>query len=249
MNETVISVLVFGSLIAASLGSAALYHKLPEKHRQSETEEVVRLIANIFVVLASLVLGLMINSARSTFDGVDKAVHAYATELILLDRTMRHYGPETDSARQFLQTYTKQAAARMAQSDPVLGSRPAEALLNDVGNALRALAPADPDHMALKVRLEQRFETIYAMRWALVEQSEGTIPLPLIALTAAWLVVVFASYGYRAPGNPVMTSSFIASAALIAGTIYLTLDMDVPFDGTIQVSPMPLQRALAEMVK
>ncbi|MCW5693218.1 MAG: hypothetical protein KIT48_12725 [Pseudolabrys sp.] len=249
MNEAVIAVLVAGALIASSLGSAALYRRLPEKHRQAETEEIVRLIANIFVVLASLVLGLMISSARGTFDSVDKAVHAYATELILLDRTMRHYGPDTDSARRYLQVYTKQAAARMAQSDPVLGSRPAEALLNDVGNALRNLAPADPDHVALKARLEQRFETVYAMRWALVEQSEGTIPLPLIALTAAWLVVVFASYGYRAPGNPVMTTSFVASALLIAGTIYLTLDMDVPFDGTIQVSPMPLERALAEMQK
>lgn len=249
MNEAVISLLVFGALIGASLGSAALYRRLPEKHRQTETEEIVRLIANIFVVLASLVLGLMINSARSTFDGVDKAVHAYATQLILLDRTMRHYGPETAEARQYLRAYVAQAARRMAQSDPVLGSRPAEALLNDVGESLRTLKPGDPEHAALQARAEHRFETIYEMRWALVEQSEGTIPMPLIALTAAWLVVVFASYGYRAPGNPVMTTSFIASAVLIAGTIYLTLDMDIPFDGTIQVSPMPLERAMAEMQK
>lgn len=249
MSEALISLLVGAALIAASLGGAALYRRLPERHRQAETEEIVRLIANIFVVLASLVLGLMINSARSTFDGVDKAVHAYATELILLDRTLRQYGPETAGAREYLQDYTRQAAARMAQSDPMLGSRPAEALLNDVGNALRRLTPLDADHVALKARLEQRFETVYAMRWALVEQSEGTIPLPLIALTAAWLVVVFASYGYRAPRNPVMTTSFVASAVLIAGTIFLTLDMDVPFDGAIQVSPMPLERALAEMRK
>ena len=88
----------------------------------------------------------------------------------------------------------------MAQSDPVLGSRKAEALLNDVGNGLRALNPADAGtRLALKQRAEQRFETVYEMRWALVEQSEGTIPLPLIVLLAAWLVLVFASYGYRAP--------------------------------------------------
>lgn len=249
MTEAVIAVLVGAALIAASLGSAALYRALPERHRRTETEEIVRLIANIFVVLASLVLGLMISSARGTFDNVDKAVHAYATELILLDRTMRHYGPETAGARKYLQDYTQQAARRMAQSDPVLGSRTAEALLNDIGNGLRALAPEDPDRTALKQRLEHRFEKIYEMRWALVEQSEGTIPLPLIVLTAAWLILVFASYGYRAPRSPIMTTSFVVSAILIAGTIYLTLDMDVPFDGTVQVSSMPLERALAEMMK
>lgn len=249
MNEAVISVLVGAALIGASLGSARLYRGLSEKYRRAETEEIVRLIANIFVVLASLVLGLMINSARNTFNSVDKAVHAYATELILLDRTLRQYGPETADARRHLQAYVQQASRRMAQSDPVLGSRTAETLLDDVGNGLRALAPPDPDRVALKARAEQRFEKVYEMRWALVEQSEGTIPLPLMALTAAWLVLVFASYGYRAPRNPITSTSFVVSAALIAGTVYLTLDMDLPFDGVIQVSPVPLERALAEMQK
>lgn len=249
MLETSIAVAVCVALIVAALGSRALYERLPERHRVSETENIVRLIANIFVVLASLVLGLMINSARTTFDGVDKAVHAYATQIILLDRVMRQYGPETEPARQSLRAYVDQAARRMAQSDPVLGSRTAESLLNDVGNGLRALKPVDADRAELKQRAERRFETVYEMRWALVEQSEGSIPLPLTLLLVAWLMMVFASYGYRAPHNVVMVASFVVSAALIAGTIYLTLDMDIPFDGTIQVSPLPLERALAEMSK
>jgi hypothetical protein len=249
MRETVIALLVFVALVAASLGSRAVYERIPERQRAAATEDIVRLIANIFVVLASLVLGLMINSARITFDGVNKNVQAYATELILLDRTMRQYGPETAAARKSLLTYVEQAARRMAQSDPVLGSRKAEALLNDVGNGLRALAPADADHVALRQRAERRFETVYEMRWALVEQSEGAIPVPLIALLAAWLVLVFASYGYRAPRTAVMVTSFVLSAALIAATIYLTLDMDIPFSGTVQVPPAPLERAIAEMRK
>ncbi len=249
MQNIVIALLVCAVLIAASLGSRAVYDRLPERHRVAETDAIVRLIANIFVVLASLVLGLMINSARITFDGVDKSVQAYATQLILLDRTMRHYGPETAEPRQHLQAYVKQAARHMAQSDPVLGSRPAEALLNDVGNGLRALNPTDPEHAGLKLRADQRFETVYEMRWAIVEQSDGTIPVPLIVLLAAWLVLVFASYGYRAPRNAVVVACFVVSSVLIAGTIYLTLDMDIPFNGTIQVSSAPLERALAEMQK
>ena len=249
MQSIVIALLVGAALLAASLGSRLVYDRIPERHRPAQTDDIVRLIANIFVVLASLVLGLMINSARIAFDDVDKSVHAYATQLILLDRAMRHYGPETAEPRQRLQTYVQQAARHMAQSDPVLGSRPAEALLNDVGNGLRALAPADPERTGLKLRAEQRFETVYEMRWAVVEQSGGTIPMPLIVLLAAWLVLVFASYGYRAPHNPVVVASFVVSSVLIAGTIYLTLDMDIPFSGAIQVSPAPLERALAEMQK
>jgi len=249
MFEIIISVLVGLALIVASLGSGRLYRRLPEKHRSGDTEEVVRLIANIFVVLASLALGLMINSARTTFDDVDKAVHAYATQLILLDRTLRQYGPETADARRHLRAYVDQAARRMKQSDPMLASRSAETLLEDVGDGLRALAPTDPDHVALKERAEHRFETVYEMRWSLVEQSEGTIPLALIVLMTCWFILVFASYGYRAPQNSVMTTSFVVSAVLLAGTVYLTLDMNIPFDGTIQVSPTPLERAVAELMK
>ncbi len=109
----------------------------------------------------------------------------------------------------------------MGQSDPVLGSRKAEDMLIDVSNGLRALKAADPEHVALQQRAERRFETVYEMRWALVEQSEGSIPMPLIALMVAWLVLVFASFGYRAPNNVVVRTCFVVSAALIAGAIYL----------------------------
>jgi hypothetical protein len=249
MRDALISIIVFLCLVVASLGSHALYLRIPERHRPVETETIVRLVANIFVVLTSLVLGLMINSARNTFEGVDKNVHAYATELILLDRTLRHYGPAAAEPRRHLLAYVQQAARRMGQSDPVLGSRKAEDMLLDVSNGLRALKAADPEQTVLKQRAERRFETAYEMRWALVEQSEGSIPMPLIALMVAWLVLVFASFGYRAPRNMVTATSFVVSAALIAGAVYLILDMDVPFEGAIQVSPAPLERVVAEMTR
>jgi hypothetical protein len=249
MSETLVAAVFFVCLAAASLGAMLLHARLPERQRADDTHAVVRAVANIFVVMTSLVLGLMVNSAKNTFEDVDKGVHAYATDLILLDRTMAQYGPETAAARATLLAYVKQAAAHMAQRDPVLGSRTAEDMLHDVSVQLRALAPADPAHVALQLRAEQRFEKVYEARWALVEQSEGTIPTPLVVLLAAWLMLIFASFGYRAPRNAVVVVSLVVASALVAGALYLILDMDVPFDGTIQVSPAPLERALAEMVR
>lgn len=247
MSDALIALAFFLCLAGAAFGALFINARLPERHRAQDTSNVVRLCAGIFVVMTSLVLGLMVTSAKSTFESVDKNLHAYATELILLDRTLRYYGPETAEARRQLLTYVKQAAARMAQSDPVLSSRSAESLLNDVAFSLRSLKPADPQHAALLLRAEQRFETAYEMRWTLVEQSEGTIPFPLIALVGAWLVLIFASFGYCAPRNAVVIASLFVSALLIAGAIYLILDMDGPFDGTIQVSPAPLDRVVAEL--
>ena len=110
MNEVRIAIFVFLCLSAASLGALFCYERLPEHQRQDDTQKVLHLIANIFVVMTSLVLGLMISSAKSRFDGVNQDVHSYATELILLDRMLFLYGPEAGDTRQRLVTYTERAA-------------------------------------------------------------------------------------------------------------------------------------------
>ncbi|WP_255263658.1 hypothetical protein [Pseudomonas aegrilactucae] len=61
------------------------------------------------------------------------------------------------------------------------------------------------------------------------------------------MTLIFASFGYRAPRNPMVIGMFSVSSLLIAASVYLVLDMNVPFHGPIQISDQPLRRALAEM--
>jgi hypothetical protein len=246
--DIAVGVAVFICLLVASLGSRALYERVPERHRAGETEGVVRLFGSFFVVMTSLVVSLMLNQAKNTLEAADKGVHAYAVQLILFDRTMRQYGvDETAAARRALLAYAKQAAARMGQSDPVVSSRTADTLLRDTIEAVQKLQPADAEHTGLKGELERRFAAVYEMRWSLVEQAEGTVPPALLVMVTLWLILIFASYGFRAPRNRFVATSFIVSSALIACAIYMILDMDVPFDGLIQVSPAPLDHVVAEL--
>lgn len=249
MSESGIAAIVFVCLAVASLGAMSLYPKLPARHRDDETNAVVRLVANIFVILASLVFGLMINSAKNTYESVDKSVHAYATQLILLDRALRAYGAGAEDARGRLIAYVAEAIRHPIRADDVGTDTPdwAGGALSGLGEGLRSLRPPDADHEGLLAELKQQFRLLAAQRWAIIEQSEGTIPRPLIWLLAAWMTLVFASFGYRAPRNEIVAASFLASAGLIAAGFYLVLNMDVPFAGPIQVSDAPLHRALAEM--
>jgi hypothetical protein len=249
MREGVLGVAIFVCLAGASLTSLLIYDRLPHHHRQDDTNTVVRLAANLFVVMTSLVLGLMINSAKNTFESIDHNVHAYATELILLDRSLRQYGPETEATRQPLIAYVQRVvdATSPSQQTPVVSNRLSELLLNEVGNRLVQLTPPDAEHTTLLQEARQHLQKVIELRWVLIEQSEGAIPWPLIVMLVAWLVLIFASFGFRAPRNAVIVSTFVLSAALIAGALYLIMDMDVPFAGPIQISPAPLQRALAEL--
>ena len=245
MLEILIALAIFVSLVAASLSGLVLSERLPAQHRQDETYNVVRLAANIFVVLTSLVLGLLVNSSKNTFEAIDRNIHAFSTELILFDRTLRHYGPDAAEVRQRLRAYVRQAIKGTwgVDGSPVLEDRAAEALLEEVGKGLMAIRPSDPLRTEMWRDAEVNYQNVVRRRWALIEESEGKIPTPFLVMVVAWLVLIFASFGYRAPRNAVVVATLVASAILIAGSIYLMLDMDVPFSGPIRVSPAPLLRA------
>ena len=249
MNELAVAAVVFLCLAAASLGAMFVTPALPERHRSDETSAVVRLIANIFVVMTSLVFGLMINSARSTYSTVDANVHAYGTNLILLDRTLRTYGIQARDARQQLIAYVEEAIANPARAGDSIAHKPdsAGAAFDALGNALSALRPPDSYHERVRPDARQQSGRAAGRRGQSIEPRGAARPPPLAAMLVAWLLLIFGSFGYRAPRNEVVIGSFLVSAAPIAAAFYLVLDMDIPFSGPIQISDAPLHRALAEM--
>ncbi|PKH14617.1 hypothetical protein BI292_05030 [Pseudomonas sp. 43NM1] len=249
MDSTWIALAVFGCLLLASLVMMNCYPKLAARHRDEETNVVVRLVANIFVVMTSLVFGLMINSAKNTFESIDASFHAYATSLIIFDRTLNAYGEATHETHGHLITYLEQAIANPYRGDQALEHRksPAAQYLDEIGTALGRIKPSDHFHEIMIQDIRQQYHSLIEQRWRIVEQSDGTIPGPLIAMLVAWLTLIFASFGYRAPKNPMVIGMFVVASTLIAASVYLVLDIDEPFHGPIQISDEPLRRALAEM--
>jgi hypothetical protein len=248
MNDVLFALFVFVCLTSAALGTLIFHAKLPAHHRHDDTQSVVRLIVGIFVVMTSLVLGLMINSAKSRFDGINRDIHAFATDLIVLDQQLQHYGPETNDTHRRLVSYVRRAAEGQWPSNPLsVSDLESERLLNDVGDNLRSWKPTDPAKLLSWDDIRRQFRKVHEQRWALVEQAEGSIPTPILILVVAWLILIFASFGFRAPQNAVVVTSLVVASALISGAIYLITDMDSPFVGTVHVSQAPLSRALAEM--
>ncbi len=250
MREAFIALVIFFGMLGAAFGTLELYARLPYDQRQDDTFNVVRLVATIFVVLSSLVLGLMVNSSRNAFEAIDRDIQGFAADLIVLDKMLEDYGADAEPARQDLIAYVKQSLKGSwptEEPDAAL-DKSAEQLLNDIGRKLNALAPTDDQHTALGQDAREQFRKVVERRWTLVVEAEGPGPgMSFIVMVALWLILIFASLGFRAPRNAIVATSFILAAALIATVLYLILDMERPFSGPIRVSPVPLQRALAEM--
>jgi hypothetical protein len=226
LSEFVVTVVAFVSMIGAALLGFFSATRLPSEHLQDDTRGVVRLVANLFVVMTSLVLGLMLNSAKNTFETNNRDIRTLATELILWDRTMRALGPEAEDARRHLVEYVQISL----NEDNILQEDPqAEASLEAAGTSLRAIRVSDPQKIALWNDARQLYREVVRQRWVVLDEYGGTIPRPLITVVILWLAIIFASFGYRAPRNTIVTASFLLAALLISATLYLILDMDTPF--------------------
>src|SRR5271166_5649096 len=92
MSTITISLLVAACIFAGGLAGLYLNRVLPPQHLTKETQDVVRLGIGMLSVLASLVLGLLIATAKNSYDATDHLVRNYAAELSLLNEMLRDYG-------------------------------------------------------------------------------------------------------------------------------------------------------------
>jgi hypothetical protein len=248
LSALVVAVLTFLSVLGAALLGLFSKTRLPSEHLRDDTSSVVRPVVNFFVVMTSLLLGLMMNSAKNTLETNNRNIRTLAIELILLDRTMRALGPETEDARRHLVKYVKTALNEW-QGNPFEADPRQEASLEAAGTSLRAIRVPDEQKVTWE-GARDLYRQIVRQRWALVNASGGTIPTPLIIMLILWLVFIFAGFGYGAPRNTIVMASFFLAALLISAALYLIVDMDTPTTGIfepIQVSNVPFQRALAEL--
>jgi hypothetical protein len=102
MSSLAIALIVFICVFASGLLGLFLRSSLPEHHLSEDSLGVVKLGAGLVATLAALVLGLLIASAKASFDQINDEFTQTATKVVVLDRTLARYGRETKDARELL---------------------------------------------------------------------------------------------------------------------------------------------------
>jgi hypothetical protein len=116
-------VVIFGSGMLGLLVSSIL----PKHHTAEATQAIVQTTMGTISILAALVLGLLVATAKGKFDTVSTQVEQVAGNLMLLDHELRNYGPDTAESRGLLRRYAeakikavwpREAADRPMLDDP-----------------------------------------------------------------------------------------------------------------------------------
>src|SRR5262245_38647248 len=100
MPNIVMLAVVFGSLAAAVLLGRAAAGRLRDRHLTAETRDTIKLSLGLVATLAALLLGLLVSSAKNTFDVQRKQVNELAAEIATLQRVLDLYGEEANAARE-----------------------------------------------------------------------------------------------------------------------------------------------------
>jgi hypothetical protein len=251
MNTITTSLSVAACVFAGGLAGLGLHRVLPQGHLTKETQEVVRLGTGMLSVLASLVLGLLIATAKGSYDTTDRAVRNYAAELALLNETLRDYGGDAAAPRDLLRSYTEKllqdAWPKNGQRRPVFGGEDARLELERVRGSIRALKPVDEGQKWLQDQALVINVNLLRQRWLLIEQGEPSVQRVVLLILVAWITIIFVSFGLNAPRNATVVSAFLICALAIGGAIFLILEMDRPLDGVMPVSSWPMENVLGHM--
>src|SRR6516225_11891801 len=123
-----------GLLFAVLLGSTALglfvRPFLSEAHRSRKTTDFVQLVVIMLVTFLAVVLGLLTSSAKESFDQVGNELKGLSVALIQLDRSLREWGGEAETARQLLREYTAAVIAGTWRQEKRLGVGDGASLAN-----------------------------------------------------------------------------------------------------------------------
>jgi hypothetical protein len=222
---------------------------LPEHHLTSDTKDVVKLGSGLIGTMAALVLGLLVGSAKSAYDARKSEIIDLAANVVMLDRTLAHFGPETSDVRDSL----KHAAANLIErlwGPQNQGGKPAPVIQqtgDKLYDQLHALSPTTDAQRASLSEANRIFSSMFRSRMLLFAQSGSSLSMPLLGVMTFWLAAVFTSFGLFAPRNATVVATLLASAISVSGAVFLILEMDRPFTGMIQISSAPLKNAMEQL--
>src|SRR5262249_11111943 len=98
MTPIAVSLVAFAIILAGAFAGTLLRWALPGHHLADDAKDIIRLGAGLTGTIAALVLGLLIASAKSSYDTQSGQVQHLTADVVLLDQLLAQYGPEAHAA-------------------------------------------------------------------------------------------------------------------------------------------------------
>ena len=246
MSETVLGLITLACIVGGAVVGVLLQKALPDHHLSGDSKDVVRLGTGLIGTLAALVLGLLIGTAKTSYDARSTQLKQFTANVILLDYILAEYGDEARPLREVMRYGMPAVVDRIWRQSRSHSGAPFEAAHEGELFFLRVeqLAPKNEMQRALHNRAMQVLTDLAQTRLALFTHQADPIPLPFLAVLVFWLTCIFMSFSLFAAPSPMVIGALGLFALSASAAIYLILDLGHPFSGIMQISSEPLRHAL-----
>jgi hypothetical protein len=251
MSSITIGFIVLACVFVSAMLGMFLGSFLPRHHLDGDSRDTMKLATGLIATLSALVLGLLVSSAKGTFDKTSNELNEAAVRTVELDRMLAQYGPETkeirDQVKGRFSTVTDVIASGDESRQAKLDTPETVAIFEGIQARIRALSPTNDTQREIKPHALQMFSEVSSGRWLLIVEGKGSISTPLLVILVLWLSTIFAAWGVFAPRNRVVIAALFACALSASGATFLILEMDRPLTGLIRVDTVSMRQAEAHL--
>jgi hypothetical protein len=251
MSSTAAFLASFAAILIGAIIGMGLRRALPAERLEGGAKEAIRLGAGLLSTLAALVIGLMIASAKNTYDNQNSNIRQLGINAVLVDQMLTKYGPEAKAARNLLREIIPSATARIWRENTAGKGGDPDFIVSETAErfyrAVEGLNPANAEQTSLKSRIIQITTDMGRTRLLVFTQADDTIPLPFFIVLVFWLVVIFLSFSLFAEPGLIVVISTLIFALSVSSALFLIVDLSHPFQGLMQISNHHLQMMLPKI--
>lgn len=249
MNTALTATVVAACLLAAVLIGMWCRRLLPDHHRSADSRDTVKLAMGLVATMTALLLGLLISSAKGTYDSQRTEVIQMTAKVAFLDRVLAAYGPDAAEVRTLFRNAVGEAVRHIWPDNTRVRAQlaPNEQAGDAVYAAIQRLSPRDEMQRGLKAQAVSLAADLGQLRMLLLAQMVPSIPRPLLIAVIVWLVIIFLGFSLLAPPNATTTLSLVAAAVSVAVAVFLIMELDQPLGGLIRISGEPMLNALSQL--
>jgi hypothetical protein len=251
MSSTAAFLASFAAILIGAAIGMGLKRFLPADVLEGGSKEAIRLGAGFLSTLAALVIGLMIASAKNSYDTQNTNIRQLGTNVVLVDQMLIKYGTAANEARRLLRETIPSAATRIWQESVAGNNAGSTFALSRTGegfyNAIEGLKPVNDEQVSLKARIIQITTEMGRTRLLVFTQNDNAIPVPFFIVLVFWLAVIFASFSLLAEPNLIVIASILLFAVSVSSALFLIVDLSQPFEGLMQITNHHLRMALPKI--
>ena len=203
----------------------------------------------LVATMSAVLLGLLVSSAKISYETTHAQVMQRAAKFALLDRLLVIYGPAATVVRGQLHDLVAEATQRMWPDESAILAppKPGSGLGNAFYASLLRLEARGDTELTLKAQAVSLALELGQLQSLMSAESSPSISKPMLVVVVVWLVMIFLGFSLLTPPNVTSMSALIVSALCVAGAIFLILELDQPFGGFMRISSEPMLNVLHEL--